>query len=435
MLALKTEYLVRVAFAALLIEAATILFLPRSVAAGVMSEVVPAVLILLSILGFWRNALPSGGLLRSFWFLHAVGFCIMLFSQLYWALHFLIYNRNSESSENSVPGDALFLLSLVPVLAALALRPHAQAGSAGFRFRRIDFILLTAWWCCLYLYFAIPWVFVLRNVAKYDHVTYLLFLVEHAVVALICLLWARASLSAWRTYYLHSFIAFFLFAAGNFTIGLSAERNLYYPGSIYDLPWAASLVWMCVAIHMGRNLGSAPEAAEVDEGGHGLGITRLAMLALLSLPALSIWGYSYSYAPAAIGDFRLRLAFGAMLALGALVFFKIRLLDRELLRLVHLTASSVQNLKSVQAKLSQSQKMAALGRLAAGAGHEISNPLTAILGYSELLGDNPALSDEEREKVGRIQQQVHRAQAAVSGMRNVGRGSASVAQINKNPSP
>jgi two-component system cell cycle sensor histidine kinase/response regulator CckA len=125
-----------------------------------------------------------------------------------------------------------------------------------------------------------------------------------------------------------------------------------------------------------------------------------------------------------------------MLALGALVFFKIRLLDRELLRLVHLTARSVQNLKSVQAKLSQSQKMAALGRLAAGAGHEISNPLTAILGYSDLLGDNPALSTEERQYVGRIQQQVHRAQAAVTSMRNVQRdgGSASPPQFTTNPS-
>jgi signal transduction histidine kinase len=432
-LGLKTNQLMGLAVAAFLVEAAVILSLPRSYAAGVAGEAIPAVIILFNILGFRRIALSSSGLLRSFWFRHFAGFCIMLLSQLYWAVHFLIYR---DDAQNSVPGDALFLLSLVPLFAALALRPHLQSGSPRSRFRRIDFILLTSWWCCLYLYFAIPWMYVIRDMQEYDHVTYLLFLVEHSVVALIYLLWARASLSEWRKFYARSFAAFSLFAAGNFIISMADERNLYYPGSIYALPWAASLVWICVAIHAGRNLASAPEATEIDEGGHGAGITRLAMLALLSLPALSIWGYLYSHAPAVIGHFRLRLAFGAMLGLGALVFLKIRLLDRELLHLVQLTDSSVQNLKSVQAQLSQSQKMAALGRLAAGAGHEVSNPLTAILGYSELLGDNPALSAEERQYVGRIQQQVHRAQAAVTSMRNVQRSGVVVSppQINKNPS-
>lgn len=423
MLAFKPGLLVRIALGAILIEAALILFLPRGFATGVVGEVFPVIFILLNILGFRRNALSSTGLLRSFWFRHAIGFLILLLSQFYWVTYFLIYRHDAE---NSVPGDALFLLSLVPVLAALALRPHSESASPRFRFRRIDFLLLTSWWCCLYVYFGIPWMYVIRDMQKYNHVIYLLFLMEHSVVALIYLLWARTSVPAWRKFYLHGFVAFFLFAFGNLLISLADERNLYYPGSIYDLFWTASLVWISLAIHQGRNLASAPEAAEIDEGGHGVGITRLAMLALLSLPALSIWGYHYSHAPAAIGDFRLRLAFGAMLALGALVFFKIRLLDRELLHLVQLTASSVENLKSVQAKLSQSQKMAALGRLAAGAGHEVSNPLTAILGYSELLGDNPALSDGEREYVDRIQQQVHRAQAAVISMRNVARGDSAV---------
>jgi len=72
----------------------------------------------------------------------------------------------------------------------------------------------------------------------------------------------------------------------------------------------------------------------------------------------------------------------------------------------------------VQNRIAQSQKLAALGRLAAGATHEVSNPLTAILGYSELLADFPALSAEDQRCAEEIQVQVRHAHAAVISLRN-----------------
>jgi signal transduction histidine kinase len=57
-------------------------------------------------------------------------------------------------------------------------------------------------------------------------------------------------------------------------------------------------------------------------------------------------------------------------------------------------------------------------RLAAGATDEISNPLTAILGYSELLADIPALSPGDRDNAKAIHQRVHHAQAAVNSLRD-----------------
>src|SRR2546430_7206226 len=54
--------------------------------------------------------------------------------------------------------------------------------------------------------------------------------------------------------------------------------------------------------------------------------------------------------------------------------------------------------RSLQAQLVQSEKLISLGQLAAGAAHEINNPLTAILGYSDLLADDQAIPEKNRSE-------------------------------------
>ena len=49
---------------------------------------------------------------------------------------------------------------------------------------------------------------------------------------------------------------------------------------------------------------------------------------------------------------------------------------------------SIENLQRLQAQMVQTEKLVSLGQLAAGAAHEINNPLAAILGYSDLLADD-----------------------------------------------
>ena len=61
------------------------------------------------------------------------------------------------------------------------------------------------------------------------------------------------------------------------------------------------------------------------------------------------------------------------------------LVDKDRVRLLHDSQESIRKLKRIQNQFVQSEKLASLGQLAAGAAHEINNPLTAILGYSDVL--------------------------------------------------
>jgi two-component system NtrC family sensor kinase len=127
------------------------------------------------------------------------------------------------------------------------------------------------------------------------------------------------------------------------------------------------------------------------------------------------WSVFDQQAPPQIRTFRLMVTLGTMMVMGAMVFLKQHLLDRELLRLLRTSQESFEDLRRVQAQLVQSEKLASLGQLVGGAAHELNNPLTAMLGYSDLLAAMP-LDGEPRALAEKIGTQVRRTKALVSSL-------------------
>ena len=380
----------------------------------IFGDAIPCGLLIAAILAVRENFRFPRGVLPLFWKLMAAGLFQMLLSQAYW---FYYDSLKIYSAPSPVIGDTLFLLAHVFFLSAFVLRPHSAAAGGDLRLRHLDFALLTFWWLALYAYFALPWQLVIQDFSKYNPAYYLLALIQHMmIIAGLAVVWKRAT-GLWRTFYGSFLCLFVLIAAGNLLLSVAIDRGVYYAGSFYDTPFLLALLLFTVVASFGLSLEPREDKTPNREINQSLWTARIAMVAILSLPVIALLGSFERNVPEDVAAFRLRLVFVAMLLLSGLVFWKLTLLARELRRLVRLSESSLENLKKVQARVTHSQKLAALGRLAAGATHEISNPLTAILGYSELLTDIPALSPPDRESAQIIQKQVHSAQAAVNSLR------------------
>ncbi|HVO56683.1 MAG TPA: PAS domain S-box protein [Dongiaceae bacterium] len=70
----------------------------------------------------------------------------------------------------------------------------------------------------------------------------------------------------------------------------------------------------------------------------------------------------------------------------------------------------------MQAKLAHAERMATLGRLVSGVAHEVNNPLAAILGFTDLLLENPAVPETAREDLQIILQETQRTKDIVQDL-------------------
>ncbi|MCY1081145.1 sensor histidine kinase [Archangium lansingense] len=91
------------------------------------------------------------------------------------------------------------------------------------------------------------------------------------------------------------------------------------------------------------------------------------------------------------------------------------------------TRRQVEALRAANARLTQAQtelvsaeRLATVGRLAAGVAHEVGNPLAGILGYLSLAGAR-VKDPEVQEYLGRIDHEVQRIDRIVRGLLEIGR--------------
>jgi two-component system NtrC family sensor kinase len=115
------------------------------------------------------------------------------------------------------------------------------------------------------------------------------------------------------------------------------------------------------------------------------------------------------------------------------VALKQHLLMRQLAMLLQRSEDSLEKYKRLQKQLVQSEKLISLGQLVAGAAHEINNPLTAILGFSEMLALEKNLTPSQEDFVEKIRRQAQRTKELVSNLLDFARqtpGQKTVVDVN-----
>ncbi|HEY1937108.1 MAG TPA: GAF domain-containing protein [Candidatus Angelobacter sp.] len=101
---------------------------------------------------------------------------------------------------------------------------------------------------------------------------------------------------------------------------------------------------------------------------------------------------------------------GVMIAVGRQLATTI-----EKVHLYNETRQAYEDLRRTQEQLLQSEKMSAVGQLISGVAHELNNPLTAILGYTQLL-ESETLEPRISEFIQKLRKQAQRTQRIVQNL-------------------
>jgi hypothetical protein len=216
------------------------LLAPRSFALTAFGDLTQSALLICATATLFWNLRSAGKRAQVFWGLMGLGCGMWFAAQALWT-YFEVFLRHE--TPNPFVGDVILFLHLVPMMAAVAMQPHAQQEGRASCAASLDFALLLTWWFYLYLFIVIPWQYVYPVEAVYNKSFDALYAFEQIVlIASLFVVWRRSS-GAWRAFYMQFFGAALLYGVSSIVASEAIDYHLYYTGSMFDVPLVASMAW------------------------------------------------------------------------------------------------------------------------------------------------------------------------------------------------
>lgn len=378
-----------------------------------MGDAVPLLVIAAACIVSARNAFDSRGHTRLFWSLMTAGMAMWCFNQACWMWFEVVIRKPLP---DPFGGDVVLFLHVVPIMAAVSIRPHEADESEGMLPSALNVIILLVWWVVVYAFFVFPEEYIVTNVAVYNPRWNLLYFIEGIILIAVSASAFFTSSGSWRDVYRNIFFASALYTFASEAMNAALARGAYKTGGIYDLPFlGAALGFLWVAIAGRRCLRDIQTMPSITRASRPVA-PELAKLALLSLPIMGYWALFLSNQQPYLRQVRFAVAMGGVAILAFVVFLKQHLLDQKLLQLLNHSRKSFDNLQRLQGRVIQQAKLASLGELVALAAGELEYPLSAILSSSERMAASSNLSREQLSNAQKIGQQARRTRELVSDL-------------------
>jgi len=130
-----------------------------------------------------------------FWMLIALSCTLWMIGQFEWTYYEVYLRRQFPAM---YPGDVLFFLRGIPMMAALALQPDRRSRELHARLGYLDFTLLMTWWTFIYVFVVLPWLYAAPSAAEYNHNYNLVTNIQNTVIVVALIVFWLRSKGAWK---------------------------------------------------------------------------------------------------------------------------------------------------------------------------------------------------------------------------------------------
>ena len=377
-----------------------------------ISDLTGTALWLIAIATMLWAAFSNQGRTRWFWILLAAGAAMVCVNLGAW---FYCEVVKARPVPDPFWADIPLFLQPVPMMAAAAMRPGSTQQGQKFHLATLSFLILLLWWVYIYVFLIYPNEYILPNRGSFEGYYNFIFILEFEALLAILGGLALVTQGGWRRIYWELFFASALYLVAFVQLNAAVMRGDYYGGSFYDIPSYASICWFILIALRSRTVPREQLARE--ERDHRRDVPGiLAALAVLSLPVVELCELFLDPQANQLLSFRISVTLIGILLVAICVFFRQMLLAREMKVLLLNSKQNLERLKKAQTQLVQKERLAGIGQLVAGVAHELNNPLTAVMGYSDLLMDEAV--GTPRHRLERLGTEVRRIKRILDNLRS-----------------